>query len=719
MAQLLEIQEVVHELHDDRTAFMEQLCRRMLSRQSRSLVFAAEAGDDGALTVCAAAGDGAPWFRDQALPWYVPAAALLEGLSGDKSPVMIKGNEAVRLGPAWTKVFRVLKAGAMAVQAIELKRDGEKLGRDLLLGVLAIERDNLTEDECRLLQHVVRMAERVIPIGHERLRLKEENTRLRLAARVFEHSMEGVVITDAEKRIVAVNKSVLRITGYGEEELLGATPKLLSSGRHPPGFYSCMWDELRDKGHWKGEIWNRRKNGEIYPEVLSISAIHDEQGEVSHYLGIFTDITQQKQTERRLNDLVLYDPLTGLPNREYFRQQLVQALASGRSCAVLLLDIDRFKNVNDTFGHAEGDALLAAVARRLSETLNPGDLLARLGGDEFIVLASAEGRSEAVAGAEKILAAVRAPFPVGGLQMTLTFSMGIGLSPRDGMEEANLLGQADAAMYAVKRAGGNGYRFATARSNAAARQQLEIESDLHGAIARSELRVYYQTQVDLASGRVTGAEALVRWQKPAFGLVWPASFIPLAEQAGLIVPIGEWVLREACRQCRAWQQAGHHGLQVAVNVSARQLRDEGLLEKVKAALAESGLAPGSLELELTESLAMDSVEGSFVTLQGLRDLGVRLAIDDFGTGFSSLNYLRRFPVEKLKIDKSFVAGMLYDANDAAIVKAIIALGSSLGLRVVAEGVQAEAQLIFLREAGCHEAQGYYFDRPMPAEHVRL
>ncbi len=587
-------------------------------------------------------------------------------------------------------------------------------------GLLPVKRAALREVEVHLLQYVAKAMHKTLAAASERRALRQENRRLRLAARVFEHAMEGVIITDANQRIVAVNKSVSRVTGYPEDELIGATPSLLNSGRHPAEFYRDMWRALRERGHWKGEIWNRRKNGEIYPELLSISAIHDECGEIGHYLGIFIDLTLQKEAERRLSHLTLHDPLTGLPNRESFRARIDRALRRGGRHAVLLLDIDRFKNINDTFGHPEGDLLLKSVASRLHDAMRPQDFLARLGGDEFAVLMEdVADRDAAAVTADSLHQALAEPFRIDALVMGMTASIGVSLSPEDGTEASALIRHADAAMYEAKRAGGANSEFSVPGFSNEVRRQLEIESELRRAIERDELRLHYQPQIDLASGRMVGVEALLRWKKPGVGLIGPAHFIALAEETGLIVPIGEWVLNEACRQCKAWQAAGHADFLVAVNLSARQLRDEGLAHKVEAALDRSGLDPASLELELTESVAVDSMDAGVATLHRLREIGVKLAVDDFGTGFSSLHYLKRLPIDRLKIEHSFVQGVTSDRHDAAIVNAIVTLARTLGLQVVAEGAMSEEQIVHLRDIGCHQAQGYYYGRPMPAEAIQI
>ncbi len=713
---LLDLSEALHASDDDQTAIVRRLCGGIAPHHPGSLIFVAEETNDAALKVNHAEGMGAALVRNARLEWAaaapIPSRKESAGACGFWR---VPARQAEMLGPAWRALCEDLNAGE-----IVLARIGSASSASPIIGLLPVKRVALREDEVRLLQYVATAMRKTLAAAGERRALRLENRRLRLAARVFEHAMEGVIITDAEQRIVAINKSVSRVTGYTEEELIGATPSLLNSGRHSSEFYRGMWRALQERGHWKGEIWNRRRNGEIYPELLSISAIHDEVGEIGHYLGIFIDLSLQKEAERRLVHLALHDPLTGLPNRESFRTRIDRALRRGGRHAVLLLDIDRFKNINDTFGHPEGDQLLKIVAARLQAAMRPQDMLARLGGDEFAVLVEDIMDRGAVLGvAQALHGALESPFRVRDLLVGITASIGVSLSPDDGTEASALIRHADVAMYEAKRAGGANSEFSVPGISAEVRRQLEIESELRRAVERNELRLHYQPQIDLASGRMVGVEALLRWDKPGVGLIGPAHFIGLAEETGLIIQIGEWVLNEACRQCKAWQEAGNDDLQVAVNLSARQLRDEELAGKVRAALDRAGLDPASLELELTESVAIDSMEGGMAALHQLRGLGVSLAVDDFGTGFSSLHYLKRLPIDRLKIEHSFVQGVTDDRHDAAIVNAIVTLARTLGLQVVAEGAMTEEQIGFLRRVGCHRAQGFYYGRPQPAEAIPI
>jgi diguanylate cyclase (GGDEF)-like protein/PAS domain S-box-containing protein len=543
---------------------------------------------------------------------------------------------------------------------------------------------------------------------------------LRLAATVFENSNEAIMITDAQGKLLRVNHAFTEVTGYGEAEVLGRTPGLLKSGRQGPQWYEAMWQALKETGRWQGEIWNRRKNGEIYPEWLSISCIRDNRGEVTHYIGIFSDMSERKETEQMIEHLAHFDALTGLPNRNLMREQLIQAIAAAtrhqRTVALMTINLDRFKNINDTLGHQIGDLLLVDTGHRLKQSVREDDSVARTGGDEFgIVLADLSHPQDAALVAEKILRELEQPTDIAGHELVITCSIGISLHPHDGIDAEDLLKNADTAVHFAKREGGGFYQFFTPQMNTAAHERLIMENSLRRALDRQEFVLHYQPQVDLESGIIVGTEALVRWLHPDMGLVPPAKFIPLAEDSGQIVALGEWVLRTACSQGRRWIDQGHEHLRVAVNLSARQFRQKNLVKLVESALVESGLPPTALELELTESLLMDDPDQAVGTLHELREMGVQFSVDDFGTGYSSLSRLKRFPIHKLKIDKSFVRDIASDANDAAIAQAVIALGHSLQLKVVAEGVETPEQLKFLRHHGCHSIQGYYFSPPVAEE----
>ena len=564
--------------------------------------------------------------------------------------------------------------------------------------------------------HAVRMVGTVQDITDQKL----AEVRLHQAAKVFENTSEGVMITGADQRIVAVNQAFTRITGYGEDEVRGCEPKMLRSGRHHDDYYRQMWDAIKTTGRWQGEIWNRRKDGVEYPEWLNISVVRDDAGTIINYIGVFSDITSIKEAQDKLEYTAHHDALTGLPNRLLFRDRMEQALAmarrTGGGVALLFVDLDRFKVINDTLGHEAGDLLLQEVAKRLVSCMREEDTVARMGGDEFVVIQRGiDQPDDAALLATRILAEVNRPLSVAGHEIVAGLSIGISLYPQDGEDVSALLKNADAAMYRAKDKGRNGYQYYSNEMNAAGLERLELESDLRQALQRGELRVHYQPQADLASGRIVGAEALVRWQHASRGVISPSVFIPLAEDNGMIGEIGEWVLDTACADAKAWQLAGLPPLRVAVNVSGRQIGNDHVAEKIAAALKDTGLDPQFLEIEVTESVVMQDAARAISTLNTLQEMGVTLAIDDFGTGYSSLSYLKRFPINKLKIDKSFIDGVLDDPDDAAIALAIIAMAHSLRHTVIAEGVETEAQADFLRAHGCDEIQGYLFSRPLPAD----
>jgi diguanylate cyclase (GGDEF)-like protein/PAS domain S-box-containing protein len=561
----------------------------------------------------------------------------------------------------------------------------------------------------------------------EAKRLRDEQRRaaaqLRQAAMVFESTTEGVTLTDLDGTIVAVNRAFVDITGYSEAEVLGRNPRILQSGRHDETFYRDLWATLAATGRWRGEIWNRRKDGEVYPEWLTISAVEDEQGRTTHYVGVFSDIGDAKEAQQQLEFLAHHDALTGLPNRILLHDRLEQALVRAHEAsglvAVILLDIDRFGRVNEGLGHGVGDGLLQATAQRLTDKVTAGHTLARYMADKFVIVVGQAGSAARVAHlARGLQDAVALPFDIDGHEVVVTCSVGISLYPADGPDPATLLHLADAAMRQARLRGGNTMAFVDVSVADALEQRLELERLLRGAAGRNELVVHYQPQVDMADRSLVGVEALVRWQHPKRGLVPPGEFIPLAEESGIIDEIGEWVLFESCRQMVAWQADGLLVPRVAVNLSAQQLEHEDLAVSVRAALEAADIAPERLELEVTESMIMRHAEAAAAVLGDLRRLGVELAMDDFGTGHSSLAQLRRLPLRRLKIDISFVRDIGQDPAAEAIIRAIIAMARSLGLQTVAEGVEQEDQHAFLRDAGCDIGQGYLYGRPVPAEEFR-
>ena len=552
--------------------------------------------------------------------------------------------------------------------------------------------------------------------------LTENRERLRQAAAVFDCTREGVLVTDARGQIVHVNRAFIEITGYQVEDVMGHQPSLFKSGRHSPDFYEQMFRALNQEGEWSGEIWNRRKSGEIYPQWQTIRVIHDDQGQVSHYVAVFSDISAIKHSEHELAHLAHHDPLTDLPNRLLFTDRAEQALASAqihkRGCALLMLDLDHFKIINDSLGHNVGDQLLKAVGERLQGLFGPGVTLARLGGDEFAVLAeSCPQVVQAAALAQRIIDGMKQPFVFNGHQLFVSVSIGISLFPSDALSAEQLLRNADSALFKAKSSGREGYALYTEELTAHAQHRIEIGNELRRALDQQELRVYYQPVHDLQTSRMIGVEALVRWQHPLRGLVSPAEFIPIAERTGLIAEIDGWVMEQACRQMCQWLADGKNLSFMAVNISSRLFARHELFEQVAKVLHDTGLDPAKLELEVTESAVMDDPEVALEQLHRLRELGLSLAIDDFGTGYSSLLRLKRLPVQKLKIDQGFVAGLPWDEDDAAIVRVVIALAQSMGMQVHAEGIEQMEQARFLLNHQCDLGQGYWFGRPMLAADI--
>ena len=542
---------------------------------------------------------------------------------------------------------------------------------------------------------------------------------LKLAAKVFEQSNEGIVITDGDNKVVKVNSAFTAITGFSEAEVLGRSPHILGSDSHDAFFFRDMWQNLNTRGRWRGEVRNRHKDGALYLMALSISRVDDASGRPAQYIASFSDITQSKEAEIKLVHMAHFDPLTGLPNRALLSDRATHALQeverTPQSVAMMFIDLDRFKSVNDSLGHQIGDRLLIAVAERISAALRAQDTVSRVGGDEFVLLLPATNADGAAHLAQKLVARMQAPFIIDEHELSIGTSIGIALHPGDGAHFEALCKSADAAMYLAKQEGGETFRFYTEEIQARSERLLALESALRHALERGEMQLHYQPQRSLTGGTILSAEALIRWHHPLLGMVPPAEFIPVAEGTGLINAIGEWVLVSAARQIRTWLDAGMAPITVAVNLSAMQFRQKDLLELVGRVVDESGIPAQSLELELTESVAMNDPERAIAVMEKLRARGIRMSIDDFGTGYSSLNYLKRFKAYRLKIDRSFVHGLIDNAEDQAIVTAIISMANSLGMLTIAEGVETAAQVAFLRDLGCDEMQGYWLSRPLPAD----
>jgi diguanylate cyclase (GGDEF)-like protein/PAS domain S-box-containing protein len=550
---------------------------------------------------------------------------------------------------------------------------------------------------------------------------KQAERSMRLANQAFENSLEGIAITDAKRNILTVNRAFSTITGYSAEEVIGCNPRVLSSGRQSAEFYTAMWTELNTHQEWQGELWNIRKNGDLYPQWLNITQVRDEHGEVSNYVGVFSDISELKAAHARTLRAVYYDQLTSLPNRVLLTDRLHQLFAQAGAApehqiALLLMDLDRLKVVNDSMGREAGDLLLQMVAARLGQGMHEADTLARMNGDEFaILLSKIANADEAGAHAQAILQRFEEPFPLHGELIHVSLSIGISIYPTDGLDSDALLQNAAMAMQRAKQAGGISYELYDQQLGAQASRRMAIETGLRRAVERGEFELHYQPQFDCANGALLGFEALLRWRHPELGLVAPDAFLAVAEETGLIVPIGAWVLNTACAQAAAWRRIDGVPRLMAVNLSARQLQHPDLVQHVTQALEASGLPANCLELEITESMMMHRIETCIALMHRLSALGVEFSIDDFGTGHSSLAYLKKMPIKALKIDQSFIRDIVSDPDGASIVGAIMAMSATLGLRVVAEGIEDQAQLNHLRRYPGIIGQGYLLGRPAPAQ----
>lgn len=554
--------------------------------------------------------------------------------------------------------------------------------------------------------------------------LREVQFESQISSMVFKTASEGLMITDVEGEIIAVNPAFTRITGYTADEVIGRRPSILRSGMHDDAFYAAFWQSLRDTGAWKGEIYNRRKNGEVFTEWLTVNAARDSDGHILSYIAVFSDLSRILQTERRLAYLAHHDMLTGLPNRLLFQDRLAQTLAHAERTEVpftlVFIDLDRFKQINDSLGHEVGDIVLKEAAARLTGAVRTVDTVARLGGDEFVIIAPDMVLPEAIGVlCERVIATLGEPIEIDGQELFIGGSLGCACWPQHGRDETSLLKHADNAMYRAKAAGGNTYAVHEA-GNVEDTRVLNLENELHRALERGQFRLAYQPQVAAADGELLGVEALLRWTHPEFGEIVPAQFIPLAERSGLIMPIGAWVIHTACAQLAQWDREGLAGLSMAVNLSPRQLRDPDLVSIIRAALSEHGVSPERLELEVTESEIMHHLDADRGKLAILREIGVKIAIDDFGTGYSSLARLMHLPIDSLKLDRSFISELEHEgcARAGAITDAIVRMGRALGVELVAEGVETDAQYDLLSRQGCHVIQGFLTGRPMPPEVLR-
>ena len=564
-----------------------------------------------------------------------------------------------------------------------------------------------------------RVAERTAELAREIEQRRANEEFMRLSSQVFEATRDAIVVTDPEARIVATNPAFTQISGYSRDEVLGKNITMLHAGEQDAANLAVMAQAMGRSGHWSGELLARRKNGETYPGLLSASSLRNGAGEVTNHVALFLDITERKAEQHLIDFLSHHDALTGLPNRLLARQRFEQSLANarreGRCVAVMCLDLDRFRSINDSYGHEVGDKALQVVSHFLTDSVREGDIVTRQGGDEFQIVVQDDAQLGAtMALAQKILAGLRRELVIDGQQITVTASIGIAVSPLDGNSFDELLRNADTALYRAKETGRDNYAFFTERMDAEIRDKLAIQSQLRGAIARDEFEVHYQPQMCLRSGRLAGAEALLRWNNAVLGRVPPNRFIPLAEEYGLVNSIGDWVLESVCAQIRVWQDQGLGDVKVSVNLAAGQFANDATVPYVESTLRRYGLAPSCLGLEITEGTVMGDPDKAVAALHRLKDIGVSISLDDFGTGYSSLGYLKRFPIDTLKIDKSFVDDVTTSANDAAIALSVISLAHNLNMQVIAEGVETREQVQFLTERGCDEMQGYFFSRPVSA-----
>ena len=625
-----------------------------------------------------------------------------------------------------TELFKII--GLAIILFVIVYRKVARHLHDLAMNVVAIDPGNLNARISLNRRHTSTYRDEldilVESFNHFLADRKKAAEQLLIAATAFE-SQEAMMVTDTNGIVLRINKAFAETTGYSPEEIVGQTPRLLRSGRHDEAFYRQMWESINLTGAWQGEIWDRHKSGNQYLKWLTISAVRNAEGGITHYIGTHYDLTERKKAEERINALAFYDQLTNLPNRillvEHLNRSMAASLRSGSHGALLFIDLDNFKTLNDTQGHEMGDLLLKQVADRLKQCVRGEDTVARQGGDEFVVLLSDLGTGEPEAAstaesiAEKILEQLNLPYQIGHFSHHSTASIGVTLFSGNQSSVDDLMKQADLAMYRAKGAGRNIVRFFDPAMEAIVKVRAELEDDLRQAIDKKQFLLHYQPQV-VDDGRITGAEVLVRWQHPLRGMISPADFIPLAEDTDLILPLGQWVLETACRKLALWSTRPETAaLNIAVNVSAKQFRQPGFVDQVLAAVKQSSADPRRLKLELTESLLVDNVEEIIEKMHRLKAKGIGFSLDDFGTGYSSLSYLKRLPLDQLKIDQSFVRDVLSDPNDAAIAKTIVTLGQSLGLAVIAEGVETQAQRDFLANAGCYAYQGYFFSKPLPEE----
>ncbi|NMG27920.1 two-component system response regulator [Aromatoleum evansii] len=706
----------------DERRLLAEMCRFLVELGNYGIAWVSLAWHDADCTVetVAAAGEGAALLKSFRFSWGDNACG--NGPVGEA--VRTREPQVVRDIASDPRVGRWREAaigrGYQAAAVLPLVFEHETFG---VLCIVTREKEAFDADELELLGELA--DDIAYGIHTLRARVVQQRTEetLRLRNRAIDESINAIVISAADREadnpVLYVNPAFTLMTGYAPEEIIGRNTRLLIGNDWDQPDIERLREAVRRGRDARVTLRCYRKDGSLFWNEVSLASMHDPSGRVSHFISIFNDLTDRKRYEAELEQQANHDALTGLANRNLLNDRLQQAMIRAQrnagAVAVMLLDIDRFKLINDSLGHAVGDELICEVARRLAACVRQGDTVARLGGDEFmIVMSELWAESDAASLAAKVLQAVSAPMKLSGHEMVVTGSLGVALFPRDGESAALLVKNADVAMYRAKEQGRNDFRFYAPEMNARMLERLELENGLRRALEQDELELHYQPKVELANGRVVGAEALIRWRHPVLGMVSPADFIPLAEETGLIVPIGEWVINTACRQLKAWREEGLTGVSVAVNVSARQFQQEDLVGVLGEALRASEVPARQLHLEVTESGVMSNPERTIVILRTLKDIGVLVSLDDFGTGYSSLNYLKRFLIDSVKIDQSFVADLTTSSEDAAIARMVISLAHSLNQTVVAEGVETEAQLDFLRRHRCDEMQGFLCSRPIPA-----
>lgn len=713
MSALLDIHDILMTWNTDETTLLQKLCDKLASILPMPLVWGGLISHDNKLILSGVSGNVAELLQDRPLDLgeALDNHPAIEECIARLQPVSLSGG-MIDLN---SRLFTFLPENERKLPTVlyPLKLENQ------CVGILAVANRAEKSTHHHLMLLTAQHAGFALGMLRNFVAKEHAQSNLKLAAAVFDHSLEGIFITDINGNILAANEAVTRITGYHNDELIGQNPRILKSGRHGQDFYAALWHAVHHHSQWEGEIWNRRKNGEIFPEWLSISAIQDDRTQVQNYICIFIDISKQKEAEGRLNYLAYHDKLTGLPNRDLFHDHLNASILRAKrnqvEIAVLFIDIDHFKYINDTFGHAKGDMLLQKAASCLRSCLRENDILARMGGDEFtVILEDFTVQNDVEQTAQRILNAFDKPLYLDNQELYVSVSIGISFYPEDACSPAMLMKHADTAMYCAKNNGRKCLHLFRSTMENYSIQRIEIERQLRHALENHEFRLFYQPQYEVETGALVGAEALIRWLHPQKGLIAPEEFISLAEDTGLIVPIGEWVLKQAWNDCQGWHRVGHV-LRVGVNLSAHQFNHANLTELAAMVMKDSSIDACFLDLELTESLVMRQVDETLTALNTLKKSGVQLSIDDFGTGYSSLSYLKQFPIDRLKIDRSFINDIANDANDAAIVVAIIAMAHCLGLKVIAEGVETEEQLKFLRMHDCNEVQGYLTGKPMPAD----